>query len=168
MGFLTLTEGNVSSDDPSQGFTVFISPKPTGDALPAVWVDLHVSDGYFQGTDDTTMRRSFRTCKSTGNKYIWIVPKSGIRLVTQEQVGCNKKHTGIVVNVASRAKHGLILAPGKVDPGFAPNPLVLVVFNQSSRRVRLWAGDKIACVAFSIAISGTVSARRRKRSAPRS
>ena len=148
MSFLTLTTDNLSSNDAAKAYQIFVSPAPNSASLPSVWVDLHVAETYYQHTEDTTQRRTFTKSKTATKKHIWIGAKRGVRLVTAERVGCDTKHTGIVMNVASRAKHGLIVAPGKIDPGFAPNRLVLVVFNQSSRRIQLWADDKIACVAF--------------------
>jgi hypothetical protein len=56
--------------------------------------------------------------------------------------------TGIVVNSAGIAVRGLFVAPGKIDPGFHPNKLTLVVTNYSKRSIDLKAGDKIATIAF--------------------
>jgi hypothetical protein len=144
--FMTITEAELSSDDVSQGFKVYFSPRPPADHLPTVWLDLHVSEEYYQHCEDDG-RRKFVT-NANGVKYIRLRPHKGVRLVTSEIVGLDCNHTAVVVNVASKAKHGLIVAPGKIDPGFDPRPLVLVVYNQSNRTILLRGADKIACVAF--------------------
>lgn len=55
---------------------------------------------------------------------------------------------GMVVNVAGMAVKGFSVAPGKIDPGFRPGQLVLVVTNPSKRSIDLKEGDKIAAIAF--------------------
>ena len=68
MSFLTLTADNLSSDDPAQGYQVFVSPAPDQDSLPSVWIDLHIADTYYQNTGDTTLRHMFKKSKTTGKK----------------------------------------------------------------------------------------------------
>lgn len=146
MPFMTITEAELSSDDASRGFKVYFSPRPPAEQFPTVWFDLHVSDEYYQHCEDDS-RNKFLT-DANGVKYIRLRAHKGVRLVTSEVVGLDCNHTAVVVNVASKAKHGLIVAPGKIDPGFNPRALVLVVYNQSNRTILLRGGDKIACVAF--------------------
>src|SRR6185312_5723652 len=114
MSFITLTEQSVSSGDASLGFETYISPPPPGADLPTVWVDLHLSGAFYQKCEDDLTRRALSVAKD-GRKYVIVRPRRGVRLVTQEAVGTNRYHCAVVVNVASRAKHGLIVAPGKVD-----------------------------------------------------
>jgi dUTPase len=147
MPFMTITGVDITSHDASAGFAIYFSPCPPSDELPAVWLDLHVADEYYQDCEDDT-RRKFLTDAATGSRYIRLRPHKGIRLVTTEHIGLDCNHTAVVVNVAGKAKHGLIVAPGKIDPGFHPRQLVLVVYNQSDRTILLRGGDKIACVAF--------------------
>lgn len=75
-------------------------------------------------------------------------PRKAVRLLTEEIIGVNHQHTAIFTNIASRAKHGLVVTPGKIDPGYCPTRLLLVVSNQSTRTIRLYAGEKIAAIAF--------------------
>lgn len=147
MPFMTITATDLVSDDTSGGFAIYFAPRPPEDQLPTVWLDLHVADAYYQDCEDET-RREFLTPSAGGTKYIRLRPHKGVRLVTIEQIGLDCSHTAVVLNVAGKAKHGLIVAPGKIDPGFNPRPLVLVVYNQSDRIILLRGGDKIACVAF--------------------
>lgn len=147
MSFMTITETDLTSHDASGGFAIYFAPRPASDQLPTVWLDLHVSDEYYQECENER-RRKFRTDSSNGTRYVRLRPHKGVRLITVENVGLDCNHTGVVVNVAGKAKHGLIVAPGKIDPGFNPRPLVLVVYNQSDRTILLRGGDKIACVAF--------------------
>lgn len=129
------------------GREIFFAPPPSSRDLPTVWLDLHVWDDHFQDCEGGAVPREFRT-SSEGERYIKIGARQGVRLYTAEKVGTDRSHTAVVVNVASKAKHGLIVAPGKIDPGFSPERLVLVVFNQSRRSIRLRAGDKIASIGF--------------------
>jgi hypothetical protein len=147
MPFMTITGADLISDDASGGFAIYFAPRPPADQLPTVWLDLHVADEYYQDCDDET-RRKFLTGSNGGPGYLRLRPHKGVRLVTIEQIGLDCNHTAVVLNVAGKAKHGLIVAPGKIDPGFNPRALVLVVYNQSDRTIRLRGGDKIACVAF--------------------
>jgi len=66
-------------------------------------------------------------------------------------IGIKEDVVGLVVNSASRAIKGLSVAPGKIDPGFNPNHLTLVMTNLSKRSIDLKAGhngDKIAAISF--------------------
>lgn len=146
MPFLVLDRDKLTSDEAARGYEVYFSPAPATDELPAVWLDLHVGGDEFQACEDDYRRRPFQR-DGIGAPFVRIRPRRGVRLFTREIVGLGRRHTAIVMNVAGRAKHGLIVAPGKIDPGFNPSPLVLVVYNQSSRVVKLHVGDKIACLA---------------------
>jgi dUTPase len=110
-------------------------------------LDLHVGGDTYQACEDQYRRRPFRA-SAPGEGYVTIRPHHSVRVTTLERVGTNQEHTAIVVNVAGRAKHGLIVATGKVDPGFNPAPLLLVIHNQSNRGIKLRVGDKIAAIAF--------------------
>lgn len=147
MAFLTLTADLLTCDNAATGYAIYFSPSPPTATLPTVWLDLHATGDYYQECENER-RLKFKPADASGRRYIRIGPQKGIRLITAEQVGLDCLHIGVVVNVASRAKHGLIVAPGKIDPGFNPHPLVLVVYNQSERTILLHEGDKIACVAF--------------------
>lgn len=147
MPFLVVDQSRLKSGDAASGYDVFFSPPPSQDELPTVWLDLHVGGEEFQACEDDHKRRPFLR-DDKPQPYVRIRPRRGVRLFTREMIGLGKRHTAIVMNVAGRAKHGLIVAPGKIDPGFNPAPLVLVVFNQSSRVIKLRVGEKIACLAF--------------------
>ena len=147
MAFLTLTQDQLSCDNAAKGYAIYFAPPPKKGELPTVWLDLHAAGDYYQECEDE-VRRKFEPADSGKGRHIRIAPHRGVRIITLEHVGLDCNHVGLVVNVASRAKHGLIVAPGKIDPGFNPRPLVLVVYNQSERAIFLHEGDKIASVAF--------------------
>jgi hypothetical protein len=148
MALIAITQDVVTSSQPEKGYAIYFEPAPLSDDLPTVWLDLHVSAAYYHNCEDEMVRRPFLVSKNGDLRFIRIRPRSGVRLITQETVGLDCEHSAVVTNVASRAKHGVIVAPGKVDPGFKPRQLVLVVFNQSSRVIVLHEGDKIASIAF--------------------
>ncbi len=147
MSFETLTSNNVAAGSQSAGFEMYLDPPIPVTELPTVWVDLHIGEGGWQRCEERDKWRAFQTAPD-GRLSAIVRPGRGIRLTTHERVGTDLSHTAIVVNVASQASRGLIVAPGKVDPGFDPSPLGVVVFNQSRRAMRLHAGDKIAALAF--------------------
>ena len=148
MGFLTITGGTLTTSQPEKGYSLYFEPSPPVETLPTVWLDLHVDGAYYHDCEDEKRRKPFLVRRATGQRFIRIGPRRGVRLHTKECIGLDCNHTAVVTNVASRAKHGLIVAPGKVDPGFKPHRLVLVVFNQSRRVIVLNEGEKIACIAF--------------------
>lgn len=147
MTYLTLEHASLNSGSVSGGYQVYFSPSPPVVSFPAVWLDLHVGGDTYQACEDQYRRRPFRS-SGPGQGYVRIRPHHSVRVTTVERVGLDQDHTAIVVNVASRAKHGLIVATGKVDPGFNPAPLLLVIYNQSDRPIKLRAGERIAAIAF--------------------
>lgn len=144
--FLTLRHDDLHDGDAAHGYEIYFSPKPDAAEFPTVWLDLHVGGDHYQNTGDDDRARAFDT-SSSGRQRLRIRPHRSVRVTTCEHVGLSTRRTAIVMNVASRAKHGLIVAPGKIDPGFNPAPLVLVIYNQSPRVITLQAGDKVACLA---------------------
>lgn len=147
MTFLALKAADVSSGAVAAGFSIYFSPLPDVHAFPVVWLDLHVGGDSYQACEEQYRRRAFKA-SAPGEGFATIRAYQSIRVTTKERVGLDVNHTAIVVNVASRAKHGLIVATGKIDPGFNPAPLLLVIHNQSSRPIKLRVGDKIAAIAF--------------------
>lgn len=137
-----LTHGNAAG-----GYVIYFSPLPVGLEYPTVWLDLHIAGDYYHACEDENTKRKFKQ-DHAGRKYIRLGPREGVRLYTEERIGLDSNHTAVVTNIASRAKHGLIVAPGKIDPGFNPARLILVVFNQSGRACKLHVADKIASIAF--------------------
>ncbi len=148
MSFLAIRETDLSSGDAASGYSIYFSPPSASAAYPTVWLDLHIGGDYYQVCEDDHTRREFGPPDHSGKPWVRIGPRRGVRLYTEERIGLDCRHTAVVTNVAGRAKHGLIVAPGKIDPGFNQNRLVLVVFNQSSRHCTLHVGDKIASIAF--------------------
>lgn len=130
---------------PGSGSGVIFSPPPAAETLRTVWLDLHVSERGYQNCRNDILRPFLQ---GKGFRYVRIRPGRAIRVFTAEDVGVDQNHVAIITNVASQARHGLILATGKVDPGFRGNPLLLVVYNQSNLAVDLKVGAKIASVAF--------------------
>jgi deoxycytidine triphosphate deaminase len=108
------------------------------------WTFISSDDGYEICGEDKKLR--FKT--RNGESIISICPGRSLRFRTVETIGIQNFVTGIVVNVAGMAVKGLTVAPGKVDPGFNPSQLVLVVSNLSKRSIDLREGDKIAAIAF--------------------
>jgi hypothetical protein len=147
MPFRTISARSISSTEASAGFEIFFSPAPDEACLPTVWLDLHICGDSYQNCENS-VPHEFVEDTQNKERYLLLRPHRGVRLFTHEHVGVDRNHTAIVVNAASQAKHGLIVAPGKVDPGFRPNRLVLVVYNQSNRTIRLRSGAKVACIAF--------------------
>jgi len=150
MSFFALQKDDLTDDEAKfqrgEG-KVFFSPPPSlkYNEYPTVWLDLHLSDdGYEICGEDKKLR--FKT--RNGESIISICPGRSLRFRTVETIGIQNFVTGIVVNVAGMAVKGLTVAPGKVDPGFNPSQLVLVVSNLSKRSIDLKQGDKIASVAF--------------------
>lgn len=148
MSFLAIQETDLSSGDAAKGYKIYFSPLPSAAIYPTVWLDLHIGGDYYQDCEDDRTRREYQPPDKTGKPWVRIGPRRGVRLYTEERIGIDCNHTAVVTNVAGRAKHGLIVAPGKIDPGFDPNRLVLVVFNQSNRHCTLHVRDKIASIAF--------------------
>jgi dUTPase len=148
VSFKAVHKADLCDGDAAKGYVIYFSPVPQEQEFPTVWLDLHIGGETYQRSEDDLHRRGFRRPDDSGRKWVRIGPRECIRLQTAESVGIDSAHTAVVTNVAGRAKHGLIVAPGKVDPGFNPAPLVLVVFNQSGRACALHVGDKIAAIAF--------------------
>ena len=144
--FLTLQYQDLHDGEASIGYEVYFSPKPDSSNFPTVWLDLHVGGDHYQETGEAERARAFDRGHD-GRPTIRIRPHRSVRVTTLERIGLSTRRTAIVMNVASRAKHGLIVAPGKIDPGFNPARLVLVIYNQSSRVIRIQPGDKVACLA---------------------
>ncbi|MFZ5631550.1 MAG: dCTP deaminase domain-containing protein [Bacillota bacterium] len=150
MSFLALEKDSITEDEGkffSGEAKIFFSPLPSSkdNEFPTVWVDLHLSgDGYEICGKDKKLKFE----KSNGDFFVSIRPGCSLRFITLEKVGVKNNITGIVVNSAGIAVRGLSVAPGKVDPGFSPNRLTLVVTNQSKKSIDLKAGDKIASVGF--------------------
>jgi dUTPase len=146
MSFRTITQGCIPNMQDGMGYEIYFSPCPPADVLPTAWLDLHVAeDGYHDCGYERG--REFKISQDK-RKYVRIRPHRAIRVSTAETVGLDCNHIAIITNAAGKAKHGLIVATGKVDPGFARNRLTIVVYNQAERAVDLFAGDKIACIAF--------------------
>lgn len=126
---------------------IFFSPLPSLKIheYPALWLDLHLSgDGYEICGEDKKLK--FK--RHNGILVISIRPGGSLRFKTVETIGIQNVVTGIVVNVAGMAVRGLSVAPGKVDPGFKPSQLILVVTYLSKRSIDLREGDKIAAISF--------------------
>jgi dUTPase len=138
----------------TNNYVIHFSPAPPRESLPAVWLDLHVDGATFQVCGDDVPRP---LTESNGGKAIKVKPYQSVRVRTKERVGVNDQHTAFVSNVRSMAIRGLVLAPGKIDPGFSPNPLVLVIHNQTSRAQLIKIGEKVAAVAFAVVDPPAVS-----------
>ena len=91
-------------------------------------------------------RRSFREDKH--GKYVPISAGRAVRLFTREKVAVPICYTGLVANTYSLAARGLVVTPGKVDPGFGPMELSLVIANHSNHGLKLHAGEKVICIGF--------------------
>lgn len=113
--------------------------------FPAVWLDLHLSGEYYEICGKEA-KINFKD--NNDFKYISISRGFSLRFKTIERIGIKRDVTGIVVNTSSRAVKGLSVDPGKVDPGFEPAQLTIVITNQSRRAIDLKVGDKIAAIAF--------------------
>lgn len=148
MSFATVTNANLSSGDVSVGFDIYVDPPPPEDVLPTVWLDLHLSGTRFEKCENEKVWHEFKEGENDEH-YVKIKPGRALRIYTEKSIGTSSNHTAVVVNVVGKSKFGLIIAPGKVDPGFRPQKLLLVVFNHSRRTYILKAGDVIASIAFS-------------------
>ncbi len=150
MSFLALLKEDLTEDDAhlqSGEAKVFISPMPSikQNEYPTIWIDLHLAGDSYEicGKD---IKHNFK--KNNESLIISIRSGRSLRLKTTEKIGIGRGLTGIVVNNAGLAVRGLFLAPGKVDPGYRPSELTLVVTNHARRSIDLKAGDKIATIAF--------------------
>lgn len=150
MSFFALQKDDLTDDEAKfqrgEGI-VFFSPLPSlkYNEYPTVWLDLYLSgDGYEICGEDKKLKFKRRN----GESVISIHPGGSLRFKTVETIGIQNFVTGIVVNIAGMAVKGLSVAPGKVDPGFKPSQLILVVTNLSKRSIDLREGDKIAAIAF--------------------
>lgn len=150
MSFIALKKDSLTDDEnkfKSTDCKIFFSPLPQlqEHKYPVVWLDLHLSGDYYEicGKD---FRLNFK--RQNGDKYVSIPPGRGFRFITNEKIGVKKDVTAIIVNSAGNAVRGLWAAPGKVDPGFCPEQLTLVMINKSKRSIDLKVGDKIATIAF--------------------
>ena len=149
MTLRTLRAGDVASGSQSAGFALYVDPAIPAASLPTVWVDLHIGGGGWQYCEEHDRWRPFKPDVEK-RSYTVLRPGRGVRLTTEERIGTDAHHSAIVVNVASQASRGLIVAAGKVDPGFNPAPLGVVVYNQSRLPLRVHQGDKIAALAFAV------------------
>ena len=159
MSFATVTNANLGSGDAAAGFEIYVNPPPPDDVLPTVWLDLHVSGTRYEYCENEKVWHEFKQGEND-ERYVKIKPGRAVRIYTAESIGTSRDHAAVVVNVVGKIKDGLIIAPGKVDPGFGPHKLLLVIFNQSRRTYILKAGDVIASIAFSklpTAAKGTLS-----------
>jgi len=147
VSFRAIQQSDLTHGNAAGGYVIYFSPLPAEGNYPTIWLDLHIAGEYYHVCEDESTRQEF-TQDQSGRKYLRLGPREGVRLYTEERVGLDNNHTAVVTNIASRAKHGLIVAPGKIDPGFNPARLILVVFNQSGRACKLYVGDKIASIAF--------------------
>jgi deoxycytidine triphosphate deaminase len=156
MSFITIASGTLTTANPGgKGFPIYFAPlrKDNEDMLPTTWLDLHIGGKDYQECEKDEITRKFNkiAIKEKGGevkRYVTISPRKAVRLWTEEVIGTDERHTAIFTNIASRAKHGLLVTPGKMDPGWCPTPLLLVVSNQSARPIRLYVGEKIAAIAF--------------------
>ncbi|MCL6447903.1 MAG: hypothetical protein K6U04_07085 [Armatimonadetes bacterium] len=162
MSYLALQKDTITDDETkfqNGEAKIFFSPLPSlrDNEYPIVWLDLHISgDGYEVCGKDSKLKFE----KYNGDLCTSIRPGLSLRLITQEKIGVQRDVTGIVVNLARIAVKGLFIAPGKIDPGFSPNQLTLVITNHSKRSIDLKAGEKIAAIAFaqtSMKCAGTKS-----------
>lgn len=148
MPYIALTN-EILSGDIAKGYKIYFRPKPADDVLPTVWADLHVWGGGYHLCDEGDLIRRFnKKDDKSGRPFVKIPPLTAYRFYTEETIGVDNETTAVVSNVASKAKHGLIIAPGKIDPGFKPTRFALVIFNQSNKSIKIQEGDKIASVAF--------------------
>jgi deoxycytidine triphosphate deaminase len=156
MPFITIASGTLTTANPGRGFAIYFSPlhRENEDILPTAWLDLHLSGEDYQDCEKGGKTRKFNKITIVEKDgevvryYVTIPSRRAVRLWTEEIIGLNHQHTAVFTNIASRAKHGLLVTPGKIDPGYCPTRLLLVVSNQSTRTVRLYAGAKIAAIAF--------------------
>lgn len=153
MSFLALEEHEITDDlrEFREGsIRIFLSPKPAEGEVeyPSVWFDLHLSDD--DGYEICGIDRRLKFHCRDGECIFSVRPGASVRLITREAIGVKNDTTGVVVNSASKAVRGLSVAPGKVDPGFGPNKIVLVMTNHTRRAMDLRAGDKIAAIAFGL------------------
>lgn len=150
MSFLALESADILGEESqlrSASSKVFIYPAPNLrlDEYPTIWIDLHLSDdGYEVCGEDQELE--FIT--QNGKRCISIRPRMSLRLKTIERIGTSRDLTGVVTNVASMAVRGLLVIPGKVDPGFAAKHLTLVVSNLSKKSIDIGVNDKVASIAF--------------------
>jgi hypothetical protein len=132
------------------GKVVLLSPLPTDWAsTPSPWFDLHVAEGgpgdWYELCGDRK-RRAFK--EDNRGKYVPVPIGHAVRLFTREKVAVPVCFTGLVANTYSLAARGLLVTPGKVDPGFGPMELSLVIANHSTRSLKLRAGEKVICIGF--------------------
>jgi len=150
MSFLAIRQENLTDDRTAfqnDRQKLFFSPLPRLDPCyyPQAWLDLHISGkGYETCGEDKPHPFEQRN----GALVVSIRPGRSLRLRTAESIGIQRDMTGVVTNSAGMAVRGLFVAPGKVDPGYGPGILTLVVTNCSGRSIDLKAGDKIAAIAF--------------------
>jgi len=149
MSFLAITKDLITDDTDKfvrEEAKIFFSPLPQipDTSYPILWLDLHISnEGY-----EICGKDKQQEFKQNGNSKISIHPGWSIRFKTKEKIGIANNITAIVMNSAGNAVKGLFIAPGKIDPGFRPNKLTLVVTNNSRRSIYLKSDDKIATIAF--------------------
>lgn len=126
---------------------IFYSPLPQiiDSNYPTIWLDLHVSE---EGYEICGEDKKLEFKRSGKGQTVSIPPRFSVRFTTQEKIGISSSLSAIVVNSAGNAVKGLFIAPGKIDPGFSPNKLTLVVTNNSRKAIYIKGGAKIATIAF--------------------
>ncbi len=132
------------------GNRVFLSPLPVDDlASPIPWFDLHVAEGgtedYYEVCGDPRHRPFL---EDSHGRFVPVSPGRAVRLFTREVIGVPTGLTGIVANTYRFATRGLVIPIGKVDPGFGPAELSLIVANHSTHALKVRAGEKAICLGF--------------------
>ena len=136
---------------------IFFSPIPqhtkavqSAGGLPEAWLDLHVSGEYYEVCGKDRRHAFLRGQDLEGKERVYVSIPAGAsyRFKTAEVIGTHADFTAIFTNVAGIAVRGLAVAAGRIDPGFGPDELALVVTNLSRRAIDLHSGDKIATVCF--------------------
>lgn len=150
MSFIAIDKNIITdnkNDFRNDKMKIFFSPLPKLEEaeFPTVWLDLHISGEWYEvcGKDS---KRKFK--KIDEEFYVSIPPNRSYRFILSETIGIANDITGLIVNTSSMAVRGLSVAPGKIDPGFRPNKINVVVVNHSKRPLDIKAGDKIATIAF--------------------
>ena len=137
---------------------IFFSPIPSDrNIFPTAWLDLHVAslrDELWYEFCGSNGRHPFKD--RDGVRFVPIPPRKSVRLQTMETIGIHTRITGLVAQTYSVATRGLLVTVGKIDPGYSPGKLALIVTNNTSRPLKVRAGDKIVCVAFAQTTGGSL------------
>jgi hypothetical protein len=144
-GVVTITTERHRSLSDHQRGSIYFHPPPSEAGLPQVWLDLHAADASYQvcGQD-----RDLHPKPQGEDKIIVIPGRASVRIRTVEAVGTDRQHIAILSNIRSLAFGGLLMAPGKIDTGFPPRQLYLVIHNSTSRAQAVKVGQKVAAIAF--------------------